>query len=57
MNPVLLKPEADTRSQVVVLGEADHAISRLPWRERRARLWPVVARVACTACSTTTTSS
>jgi adenosylcobyric acid synthase len=42
MNPVLVKPEADTRSQVVVLGEADHAISRLPWRERRARLWPVV---------------
>ena len=42
MNPVLIKPEADTRSQVVVLGEADLAISRLPWRERRARLWPVV---------------
>ena len=42
MNPVLVKPEADTRSQVVVLGEADHEISRLPWRERRARLWPVV---------------
>ena len=40
MNPVLIKPEADTRSQVVVLGEADRAISRLPWRERRARLWP-----------------
>lgn len=42
MNPVLIKPEADTRSQVVVLGEADLAISQLPWRERRARLWPVV---------------
>jgi adenosylcobyric acid synthase len=42
MNPVLIKPEADTRSQVVVLGEADLAISRLPWRERRPRLWPVV---------------
>ena len=42
MNPVLIKPEADTRSQVVVLGQADLAISRLPWRERRARLWPVV---------------
>ena len=42
MNPVLVKPEADTRSQVVVLGEADRAISALPWRERRAQLWPVV---------------
>ena len=42
MNPVLVKPEADTRSQVVVLGETDHEISRLPWRERRAHLWPVV---------------
>jgi adenosylcobyric acid synthase len=42
MNPVLIKPEADTRSQVVVLGEADLALSRLPWRERRAALWPVV---------------
>ena len=46
MNPVLIKPEADTRSQVVVLGEVDHALSRLPWRERRARLWPVVRDVA-----------
>ncbi|TNY03347.1 nucleotide-binding protein, partial [Escherichia coli] len=27
MNPVLLKPEADTRSQVVVLGEVDAALS------------------------------
>ncbi len=42
MNPVLVKPEADTRSQVVVLGEADHELSRLPWRERRRQLWPVV---------------
>ncbi|MDX6597287.1 MAG: adenosylcobyric acid synthase [Gaiellales bacterium] len=42
MNPVLVKPEADTRSQVVVLGEVDHEISRRPWRERRERLWPVV---------------
>ena len=56
MNPVLVKPEADTRSQVVVLGEADHAISRLPWRERSAQLWPVV-REACTACWPTTTWS
>jgi len=40
MNPVLLKPEADTQSQVVVLGEVDAALSRMPWRERSAALWP-----------------
>ena len=34
MNPVLLKPEADTQSQVVVLGEVDAELSRMPWRER-----------------------
>src|ERR687884_282411 len=34
MNPVLVKPEGDTRSQVVVNGVADLALSRLPWRDR-----------------------
>jgi adenosylcobyric acid synthase len=33
-NPVLLKPERDTASQVVVHGRAEPALSRLPWRER-----------------------
>jgi adenosylcobyric acid synthase len=42
MNPVLVKPEADTRSQVVVLGEVDHELSRVPWMERKQQLWPVV---------------
>jgi adenosylcobyric acid synthase len=41
MNPVLVKPEADCRSQVVVLGRADLELSRLPWLERPAALWPV----------------
>ncbi len=40
MNPVLLKPEADTQSQVVVLGEVDAQLSRMPWRERSALLQP-----------------
>src|SRR5437762_10734104 len=39
MNPVLVKPEANTRSQVVVLGRVDLELSRLPWRERRHALW------------------
>ena len=40
MNPVLLKPERDTASQVVVLGEVRDDLSRMPWRERSALLWP-----------------
>ena len=38
MNPVLLKPERDTASQVVVHGLADAALSRMGWRERSATL-------------------
>ena len=40
MNPLLLKPESDTASQVVAHGQADAALSRLPWRERSALLAP-----------------
>jgi adenosylcobyric acid synthase len=42
MNPVLVKPEGDDRSQVVVLGKPDHELSRLSWRSRSGRLWPVI---------------
>ncbi|HKB92787.1 MAG TPA: cobyric acid synthase [Gaiellaceae bacterium] len=42
MNPVLVKPENDNRSQVVVLGKPDLDLSRLPWRARSERLWPVI---------------
>ncbi|UBV44876.1 cobyric acid synthase (plasmid) [Deinococcus taeanensis] len=42
MNPVLLKPEADTRSQVVLLGQVNRELTALPWRERKAQLWPHV---------------
>jgi len=42
MNPVLLKPSADTYSQVVVMGRVEPEISALPWLERKERLWPVV---------------
>ncbi|HEX9967603.1 MAG TPA: cobyric acid synthase [Solirubrobacterales bacterium] len=43
MNPVLLKLEADDRSQVVLHGVADPGLSRTPWRQRAEALWPIVA--------------
>jgi adenosylcobyric acid synthase len=42
MNPVLLKPENDTRSQVIVLGRASRELTEAPWRGRSKRLWPEV---------------
>lgn len=38
MNPVLLKPERDTASQVVLHGRVAAGLSRQPWRERSAAL-------------------
>ena len=42
MNPVLLKPERDTHSQVIVLGRRDDRIAAMEWRSRCAMLWPLV---------------
>ncbi len=42
MNPVLVKPEGDNRSQVIILGAPDPALSGLPWRSRGRLLWSVI---------------
>jgi adenosylcobyric acid synthase len=47
MNPVLVKPEGDRQSQVVVLGAVDRELSRAAWRRRAPDLWPVVEASLC----------
>ncbi len=42
MNPILLKPEADTMSQVVLLGSVNRELSDMPWRERSEKVWPYI---------------
>jgi adenosylcobyric acid synthase len=39
MNPVLVKPEGDDRSQVVIGGVVDHHLSATPWPARQRGLW------------------
>lgn len=43
MNPILLKPESDTHSQVVRLGQVDAELTKLPWRSRSAYTWKTIA--------------
>ena len=44
MNPLLLKPEADTRSQVVLFGQVNEELSAMPWRGRSLKVWPQIAQ-------------
>jgi adenosylcobyric acid synthase len=43
MNPVLLKPERDTHSQVVLMGQVSEEFTAMPWRERGPKVWPQIA--------------
>ena len=43
MNPLLLKPEADTHSQVVLLGQVHPALGQMPWHERSDQVWPAIS--------------
>ena len=44
MNPLLLKPEHDTHSQVVLMGQVNESLSRMDWRGRSNHVWPVIAQ-------------
>jgi adenosylcobyric acid synthase len=42
MNPILLKPEADSRSQVIVLGRPWRTLQAGSYYRRKEELWPIV---------------
>ena len=42
MNPILLKPLAENRSDVVVLGQRHELLTSLPWTARKPALWEVI---------------
>ena len=44
MNPLLLKPEKDTQSQVILMGQVHAELSKMPWRSRSEKVWPIVAQ-------------
>ena len=44
MNPLLLKPEKNTQSQVVLMGRVYPELLRMGWRGRSALVWPVLAQ-------------
>ena len=42
MNPILLKPQSDRTSQVVVLGKVHHVSNAREYYDRTSELWPIV---------------
>ena len=45
MNPLLLKPEKDMQSQVVLMGQVNAELSKMDWRGRSKKVWPLVTEV------------
>ena len=43
MNPLLLKPERDTHSQVVLMGQVSAELTAVPWRARSLLVWPQIS--------------
>ena len=44
MNPLLLKPEKDTQSQVVLMGQVNAELSKMDWRGRSEKVWPYITQ-------------
>lgn len=44
MNPILLKPEADSRSQIVVMGRPQVTTTAADYYKLKSQLWPVVTQ-------------
>ncbi len=44
MNPLLLKPEKDTQSQVVLMGQVNAELSKVDWRGRSEKVWPFITQ-------------
>ncbi|MFH1383331.1 MAG: cobyric acid synthase [Chloroflexota bacterium] len=44
MNPILLKPEANSRSQIVVMGRPRMTTTAADYYKLKSQLWPVVTR-------------
>jgi len=42
MNPILLKPEADARSQVIAMGRPWHTLKAGEYYQHKGDLWPIV---------------